>query len=59
MNTETEPKPKCATCRGRGYRESPPFMEWADYDTPVLSSIKIRCKACGGAGTAKPEIGTT
>ena len=50
MDFSNDHKLRCETCKGRGYRESPPFREWADEYTPVLSTIKIRCKACGGSG---------
>lgn len=40
----------CVTCDGRGYRESPPFIEWADDETRVLSTIKVKCKSCKGTG---------
>lgn len=48
---------KCEKCKGRGYRESPPFMEWIDDDTPTLSTIKVRCKVCAGTGRLTPPKG--
>lgn len=44
----TDAAEPCKTCRGKGYEESPPFMEWEDFATPVLSTIKIRCRRCKG-----------
>lgn len=50
MDFRNDAKLRCEPCKGRGFRESPPFQEWIDDDTRTLSTIKIRCKACGGSG---------
>lgn len=42
---------KCPACSGRGYKESPPFVEWIDDETRTFSTIKVRCKICKGTGS--------
>jgi hypothetical protein len=49
MDYRNDPKLRCETCKGLGYRLIP-FQEWEDDETPVLSTIKIGCKVCGGSG---------
>lgn len=41
---------KCPSCKGRGYTESMPFIEWADDETRVFSTIKMKCTVCKGTG---------
>jgi hypothetical protein len=50
MDYQNDLKLRCEACKGRGYRESLPFREWADEVTPVISTIKLRCASCGGSG---------